>query len=260
MGIFAAMVTGKGTGAIATISLVGNKIPALLKKIFKPAGTKLIKFKAGQIYLGTIQKNNEIIDQVTIGCENPSSFTINCHGNPLIIADIMQLLAQHGAKLVTPEQLLAKIFLVQKPINTIALEAKLAQPKAKTIEGTKIITNQIHLGLSKKVTEWLENINTISLKEIKEHTQRILENSQKAALIIAGATIVLAGPPNTGKSTLLNFLAGKQKAIVTEIKGTTRDWVSAQCRIGPLSAVLIDTAGLDDTPVSYTHLTLPTKA
>ncbi|HLB74278.1 MAG TPA: GTPase, partial [Sedimentisphaerales bacterium] len=65
-------------------------------------------------------------------------------------------------------------------------------------------------------------------------------------LIIFGCTIVLAGPPNSGKSTLLNYLAGRQKAIVTDIEGTTRDWVSAECQIGPLCVTLIDTAGLDE--------------
>ncbi|GAI47024.1 unnamed protein product, partial [marine sediment metagenome] len=70
--------------------------------------------------------------------------------------------------------------------------------------------------------------------------------SQTAKLIIAGCTMVIAGPPNSGKSTLLNCICGKQKAIVTDIKGTTRDWVSAKCQIGSLSAELIDTAGLDE--------------
>ncbi len=75
---------------------------------------------------------------------------------------------------------------------------------------------------------------------------RILENSQTAKLIINGCKAAIAGPPNTGKSTLLNCLAGRQKAIVTDIKGTTRDWVSARCRIGPLSVEFVDTAGLDE--------------
>ncbi|UCE46254.1 MAG: 50S ribosome-binding GTPase, partial [Phycisphaerales bacterium] len=60
-----------------------------------------------------------------------------------------------------------------------------------------------------------------------------------------GCTVVLTGPPNSGKSTLLNYLAGRQKAIVTDVRGTTRDWVEAECRIGPLSVTLFDTAGLE---------------
>jgi tRNA modification GTPase len=246
MSVFAAVMTGKGTGAISTIQVFGEKSKAVIKKIFKPTGTKPAKFKAGKILLGTIRDGSEIIDQVTIGCEAPHSFAINCHGNPLIVEMIMQLLQRRGAKLLTTEQLLCKILSAQKSVNTIALEAKLTQPKAGTIEGTKIIANQIEAGLSKKAEEWLENINTLSLKQISEDTERILKNSRTAKLIITGCTAVIAGPPNTGKSTLLNYLAGRQKAIVTDIKGTTRDWVSARCQIGPLSIKLIDTAGLDE--------------
>ncbi len=239
-------MTGKGTGAISTVQVFGDSAEAVVKKIFKPAGTKPAKFKTGKILLGTISDGNETIDQVTLGCEHADSFAIHCHGNPLIVADIMQLLQRCGATLLTAEQLLTKILSAQKPIDTIALEAKLAQLKAKTIQGTKIITNQIDTGLSKKVAEWLRNINAISLNQISAEAERILENSRTAKLIITGCTAALIGPPNSGKSTLLNCLAGRQKAIVTDIKGTTRDWIEAVCRIESLSLRLIDTAGLDE--------------
>ena len=246
MTVYAAVTTGKGTGAIATIQVFGEESRAIIRKIFKPAGTKPAKFKTGEILLGTITDGTEIIDQVIIGCEQPNSFAINCHGNPLIVADVMQLLDQHGAKLLTAEQLLTKILSAQKPVSTIAVEAKLTQLKAKTIEGTKIIANQIDAGLSKKLQNWLKNTNEISLGKIKAEAIQILQKSQTAKLIIYGCTLVLVGPPNSGKSTLLNCLAGRQKAIVTDIKGTTRDWVSAECQIAPLSLKLIDTAGLDE--------------
>jgi tRNA modification GTPase len=224
----------------------GDSAEAVVKKIFKPAGTKPAKFKTGEILLGAIADGNETIDQVTIGCEQANSFAINCHGNPLIVADIMRLLQRCGATLLTAEQLLTKIISAQKAINTIAVEAKLARMKAKTIQGTKIIINQVDTGLSKKAAEWLRNIDAISLNQISAETGRILENSRTAKLIIAGCTAALIGPPNSGKSTLLNCLAGRQKAIVTDIKGTTRDWVEAVCRIESLCLRLIDTAGLDE--------------
>jgi len=246
MNTFAAVMTGKGTGAISTIQVFGDSAEAVVKKIFKPAGTKSAKFKTGEILLGTIADGNETIDQVTIGCEQAKSFAINCHGNPLIVSDIMQLLQRCGATLLTAEQLLTKILSAQKSINTIAVEAKLAQLKAKTIQGTKIIINQVDIGLSKKAAEWLQNINAISLNRISAEAERILENSRTAKLIITGCTAALIGPPNSGKSTLLNSLAGRQKAIVTDIKGTTRDWVEAVCQIESLSLRLIDTAGLDE--------------
>lgn len=255
MSAYAAVTTGKGTGAISTVQLFGDSAESIIKKIFNPAGKKPAILKPGKILLGTISEAGETIDQVTVGCEGPANFAINCHGNPLIVADIMQLLQQHGATLLTAEELLTKSFSMGKPANTIAIEAKLTQLQAKTIQGTKIIANQVDAGLTKKIKEWLqsyglltENTNTISLKQIEVQTKQILKNTQTAKLIIFGCTIALSGPPNTGKSTLLNFLAGRQKAIVTGIKGTTRDWVSVQCRIGPLSVELIDTAGLKEKP------------
>jgi len=246
MNVFAAVMTGKGTGAISTIQLFGDSAEAIIKKIFKSTGTKPPKFKTGKILLGTIQDGEESIDQVTIGCEAASSFAIHCHGNPLIVEMIMQLLQRSGAKLLTAEELLAKVFTEQKNISTIAIEAKLAQIQAKTIEGAKIIVNQIEAGLSKKVKEWLQNIDTMSFSKIATEADEILKDSQIAKLIIAGCKAAIIGPPNSGKSTLLNYLAGRDEAIVTDIKGTTRDWVSTTCRIEPLSVEFIDTAGLDE--------------
>jgi tRNA modification GTPase len=242
MNTFAAVMTGKGVGAIATIQIFGESAEKLLKKIFIPVGNKAAEFRAGKILLGTIVDGTETIDQVTIGCEDKNIYAINCHGNPLIVADIMRLLSRQGVTPLDAEELLAKILSTRQDTTAIEIEAKLVQLKAKTLAGAKIIASQVRAGLS----QWIQNISTASLDEIKSQACDILERSQTAKLIIYGARAVIAGPPNSGKSTLLNCLAGKQKAIVTDIRGTTRDWVSAECRIGPLSVELIDTAGLDE--------------
>ena len=244
--VFAAVMTGQGTGAISTIQVFGDSAEAIIRKIFKPTGTKPAKFKTGEILLGTIIDGSKTIDQVTIGCEQDNTFAINCHGNPLIVEMIMQLLQRCGATLLTAEQLLTKILISKKHLETIAVESTLAQLKAKTIQGTKIIANQIDAGLCKKAQDWLKNIDEIPLENIRYEAMQILQKSQAAKLIIFGCTAILIGPPNSGKSTLLNYLAGRDKAIVTDIKGTTRDWVTAQCQIAPLALKLIDTAGLDE--------------
>ena len=246
MTAFAAVMTGKGTGAISTIQVFGDTAESVIKKVFKPGGGKPATFQTGNILLGTIIDGRETIDEVVIGCEGPDTFAIHCHGNPLINEMVMQLLGKQGATLLTADLLLTKILVTQKHINTIELEAKITQPNAKTLEGTKLIANQIDGGLAKKAAEWLKNKNTESIDQIKNDAARILINSRTAKMIITGCKAAIVGPPNTGKSTLLNCLAGRQKAIVTDIKGTTRDWVTARCKIGPLSIELIDTAGLDE--------------
>jgi len=236
-------MTGTGTGAIATVQVFGGAAQAVMAKVFKPAGTKPTKFKTGQILLGTVTDGSKTIDQVTLGREAPELFAIHCHGNSLIVEMIMQRLQNCGVSLLTAEQLRTKILTAQRPESAIAVEAKLAQLKAKTLQGTKIIADA---GLGRKARDWLRDIGEITLDEIKGEATRILQRSQAAKLIIYGCTAVLTGPPNGGKSTLLNCLAGRQKAIVTDIKGTTRDWVEATCRIDSLSLTLIDTAGLED--------------
>jgi predicted GTPase len=104
----------------------------------------------------------------------------------------------------------------------------------------------VKAGLAQRARQWLAGLDSLSLDEIAAQAKQILEDSDTARLILSGCTIALVGPPNTGKSTLLNTLAGREKAIVTEIAGTTRDWVSAEIRIPPLAATVLDTAGLDD--------------
>ncbi|MHC4212447.1 MAG: GTPase [Planctomycetota bacterium] len=238
MSIFAAVTTGKGTGAIATIELCGKNAHAVLEKIFTPTRQCKDLFEPGKILLGSITDAEKTIDQVTIGCQDRDDFAIHCHGNVLIVEMIMELLVQHGVKLITAQSLLTK----RPAANSIQIEAKLTLTKARTLDGARIIANQINGGLAKQLEKWQSDPATITI----EHAKRILDQSQTAKLFIQGCTIVLAGPPNSGKSTLFNSLCGKQKAIVTDIKGTTRDWVSARCKLGPLSVDLIDTAGLDN--------------
>jgi tRNA modification GTPase len=244
---FAAVMTGKGTGAISTIQLFGENSESVVAAIFKPVSDKPLCFEDGAILLGTIHDGLKTIDQVTIGCEGHSIHAIHCHGNPLIVEMIIQLLQRHGVQILTDEQLQAKILSARNQKDAIAIEAEIVQAQAKTLEGTKIILNQVNSGLSKTVSDWLSDIDNISIESIRKQAEEILANSSIAKLILFGCKTILTGPPNTGKSTLLNCLSGKQKSIVSDISGTTRDWITAQCQIESMSLELIDTAGLDET-------------
>ncbi|MHC4239846.1 MAG: hypothetical protein ACYSUC_08855 [Planctomycetota bacterium] len=108
MSVFAAVMTGQGTGAISTIEVFGDTAAAVVEKIFEPAGSRLALFETGRILLGTIVDGSETLDQVVIGCEGPQNIAISCHGNPLIVEMIMQLLQRHGVTLVKCEELLAE--------------------------------------------------------------------------------------------------------------------------------------------------------
>ncbi|MHC4124423.1 MAG: GTPase, partial [Planctomycetota bacterium] len=222
--VSAAVMTGKGVGAISTIQVFGKEARIVIEKIFRPLKDKNTSFEPGKILLGDIKNGKQIIDQVIIGCEGAENFAINCHGNPLIVSDIMQLLSKNEVKPVTAEQIRYKILSKQDDLNTIAIEAKLTLSKVKTLAASKLITSQIEGGLNQKALEWSNK--TDSLEKIKSDAEKILEASKTAKLIISGCKVVLAGPANSGKSTLFNRLIGRQKAIVTDIKGTTRDWVS----------------------------------
>ncbi len=242
----ACVTTAKGTAAIASILIEGPDAPAILANIFKSTTGKKSDFIPGDVRVGDITDNNQIVDHVVVACNAGDSFEICCHGNPLIVEAIMRLLATGGAQLVTAEEIVTEKFAAQSK-NAIAAESKLQQLKAATVEGVRIIAHQAHAGLAQTARNWLSGFDSLALGQIAGECKEILARSRTAKLIIDGCKAVIAGPPNSGKSTLLNCLAGRQKAIVTDIAGTTRDWVSATCRMRPLLVEFVDTAGLDET-------------
>ncbi len=240
---FAAVTTGRGVGAIATIELFGKNAETILKKIFASSAGEKTDFQTGKISVGIIRDGKRIIDQVAIGCEGENYFAINCHGNPLIVSVIMDLLKRYGVRPVDEKTFLSRIFSLECN-TTIEAEIKLSLPYAKTLIGTKIILNQEKYGLQNQIKKWQTKFDKMPVDKIGELAKQILKNTEIAKPIVYGCKIAIVGPPNSGKSTLLNYLAGKQKAIVTDITGTTRDYITADCQIGQLFVQLIDTAGI----------------
>ncbi|MGB8225493.1 MAG: GTPase [Sedimentisphaerales bacterium] len=243
---FAALMTAKSAAAISSIQIAGENSADVLKSIFRPLG-KIVEFNEGNILHGFLFDKDKDIDEVVIGCEEKDNFSINCHGNPLIVENILELLKKHGVRIAEPDAVLAYILHRKYGSNTIAAEADIAMTKAATIYGAKIIRHQTKMGLLQTAEWWLENLNVLEPDDIKSGAERILNDSRIADLFIKGARVVIAGAPNSGKSTLFNYLCGKDKAIVTDIAGTTRDWLSAKVRLKRITVEFVDTAGLDET-------------
>ncbi|MBC8481516.1 MAG: GTP-binding protein [Planctomycetes bacterium] len=243
---YAALITGKGTGAIAVIAVLGPGAAHVIEEIFTPSSAAPLDLSPGRILVGHIKTENKTIDQVTIGCESKNCFAINCHGNPLITTDLLTMLKTRNIKITTPKKLTA-LKMQAANANAIAIEAALPIPKAATLAGTKIIQYQTTAGLAKTLRSLLNTIETSPLAEIKNSAAEILENSNALRPLIFGCKTIITGPPNTGKSSLLNYLAGSTKSIVSEQNGTTRDYVTASCLINDLAFNFYDTAGLDKT-------------
>ena len=243
---FAALMTAKSIAAISSIQVAGEGAAEILKGIFRPLG-KIAEFNEGNILHGFLFDGDRLIDEVVIGCEGENSFNINCHGNPLIAESILELLKKQGIRITEAGEVLALLGREKYGDNSIAIEASIAITQAATLEGAKIIQQQTKMGLLQTAEWWLKNLNVLEIEDIKNSAERILSDSKVAELFIRGAKIVIAGPPNSGKSTLFNYLCGKEKAIVTDIAGTTRDWLAAKVRLKKTQAEFFDTAGLDET-------------
>jgi len=238
------VLTARGRGAIGSIALYGQGAGRMLAEVFRTAeGKKVDKFAAGRIYHGTLMNGAESVDEVVVGCEREDFFAVCGHGNPILLGRIAGLFAEMGAEAQTAEEMLKQRLPAE---NMIEAEAHIERLKSATVEGVKIIQAQISGGLIAAVKDWLEGFERIGAEEIRRQCGDILRSSVIANRIIKGVRIVIAGPVNSGKSTLFNYYAGRAEAITADFAGTTRDWVSVTVKIGPLSAELIDTAGLGE--------------
>ncbi|MDE6660365.1 MAG: tRNA uridine-5-carboxymethylaminomethyl(34) synthesis GTPase MnmE [Anaeroplasmataceae bacterium] len=269
-----ALATPYGTGAIAIIRCSGPESISLVNKIFK--GCDLTKALSHTIHYGYIMDQKEIVDEVLCNVFiAPKSFDgenmveINCHGGVLVTNKIVQVLLKNGFRLAEPGEFSKRAFLNKRldltqaeaimdiihAENHIALKAgqnSLKQSTTKLIHAfrDKLLDILAKIEVNIDYPEYEDSITVTQeyllpvLIEMREDMKEILKNSSISRLAIHGIKTAIVGKPNVGKSSLLNMLLDENKAIVTDIPGTTRDLVEGSLTIGNLTLHLIDTAGI----------------
>ena len=275
-----AIATPPGEGAIAVIRISGENVFSIVEKIFTPASKnkKLSETKSHTLIFGYINDGKDILDEVLISIfKKPHSYTgedsveISCHGSIYIQRRIMELLVEAGATLAQPGEFTMRAFLNGK-IDLAQAEAvsdlisskskmaanlaikqlkgifssKIKQLKSKLIDLLSLI--ELELDFAEEDVEFADRQELINIiNEIETWTTDLLKSFRLGNAMKEGIPVAITGKPNVGKSTLLNLLLRENKAIVSDIPGTTRDIVEDVININGVRFRLIDTAGIRHT-------------
>lgn len=271
-----ALSTAPGVAAIAVIRLSGARAIPIADSIF--SGTNLSKAKTHTVHFGTILSEGEKIDEVVVSIfKSPKSYTgedvveISCHGSPYIVQRILELTVKNGARLARAGEFTMRAFLhgkmdlsqAEAVADLIAAETKASHQLAlqqmrggfsevlknlryKLIEFGSLI--ELELDFSEEDVEFADRSHLVALTEqIKTVIDNLIQSFQLGNVIKMGVNTVIAGRPNAGKSTLLNALLNEERALVSEIAGTTRDTIEEELNIQGIQFRLIDTAGIRES-------------
>jgi tRNA modification GTPase len=275
-----AISTAPGRGAIATIRISGPKAINNTDKLFEPAtkGMKLSDQKGYTLHFGNIINDGELIDQVIVGLfRAPHSYTsedvveISCHGSPYIQQRIMETLIGQGIRVAEPGEFTLRAFMNGR------MDLSQAEAVADLIASTskashRLALNQMRGGFSQKIENLRQQLIDFAalieleldfseedvefanrkqlselLEELKTELKLLIESFRLGNVLKHGIPVAIVGKPNVGKSTLLNALLNEERAIVSEIPGTTRDSIEDVISIHGVAFRFIDTAGLRAT-------------
>ncbi len=272
-----AISTALGVGAISIIRLSGTDAIKIANKIFR--GTNLENVDSHTIHYGHIIDKEEVIDEVLVSVmKSPRTFTqedvveINCHGGISTTNKVLELLLVNGARLAEAGEFTKRAFLngridlieAQGVMNLIESKSELSRKLSlKQLNGD--VSNNIRI-LRQDILKVLaniavnidypeyEDISIVTIEDIKKalfkidvSLNEILKQTEETTIVLEGLKTVIVGRPNVGKSSILNMLLNQEKAIVTDVAGTTRDIVEGTLNLNGVYLKLLDTAGIHET-------------